>query len=66
EYFDQRRLLRIFKNHRRETMESLIERTLEEVRRFSGDEAFLDDVCLVAVEIEQIKAESASVEHAHS
>ena len=32
------------------------DQTLEEIRRFSGRQEFSDDVCLLAVEVKQLKA----------
>lgn len=34
----------------------LLHQTLEEIRRFSGRQEFSDDVCLLAVEVKQLKA----------
>ncbi len=60
EYFDQQRLLEIFEHHGDAPVEELIEETLAEVRAFGRQHDFLDDVCVIAVEIDRIEADQVS------
>lgn len=57
EYFDQAMLLRGIQERVQRDPEVLFEETLEEVRRFSASGGFVDDVCLVAVEVRRLGAE---------
>ena len=54
--FDQERLLKTLGSHMQIPTEALFEQTLREVRSFSANGAFIDDVCLVGVEVERIGA----------
>lgn len=54
EFFDQRRLLETLGSHMQNPTEALFEQTLRDVRSFSASGAFVDDVCLVGVEVERI------------
>jgi sigma-B regulation protein RsbU (phosphoserine phosphatase) len=54
EYYDQSLLLHAIERRVQQQAEELFEQTLEEVRHFSGSGKFLDDVCLVGVELERI------------
>jgi len=35
---------------------ALLAKTLEEIRRFSGQQEFSDDICLLGVEVKQVKS----------
>jgi sigma-B regulation protein RsbU (phosphoserine phosphatase) len=39
----------------------LLSKTLEEIRRFSGQQDFSDDVCLLGVEVKQLKAAASAI-----
>ncbi len=54
EYFDQRMLLHGLETRVMHTPEAIFEETLEEVQRFSESGGFIDDVCMVAVEIQRL------------
>jgi len=63
-YFDQNRLLGIFRHHRRAPVETLIDETLKEIRDFALGHVFVDDVCLVGVSIEEILSPHPEALHA--
>ncbi len=54
EYFDQTMLLTGIRRRVQLEPEAIFDETLEEVRRFSGSGGFIDDVCLVSVEVRRI------------
>jgi sigma-B regulation protein RsbU (phosphoserine phosphatase) len=56
DFFDRERLLKTLGSHMQNPTEVLFEHTLHEVRGFSASGAFIDDVCLVGVEVERIGA----------
>ncbi len=56
DFFDRDRLLKTLGSHMQKSTDALFENTLREVRSFSASGAFIDDVCLVGVEVERIGA----------
>ncbi len=53
-HFDQEKLLQTIRTHFEAPAEALIDDTLAEIRGFALDHVFVDDVCLVGVEIEYV------------
>jgi sigma-B regulation protein RsbU (phosphoserine phosphatase) len=51
---DDPRFLNLIRNCSRHTGEAFLDAVLEQARQFSGREKFLDDVCLVAIEVERL------------
>jgi serine phosphatase RsbU (regulator of sigma subunit) len=58
EYFDQSRLVAEVRRLVSIPAEQLFEKLLDAVRHFSVSSGFVDDVCLVSVELERLVAES--------
>ncbi|MDB6173144.1 MAG: putative sensor protein [Chthoniobacteraceae bacterium] len=56
DYYDQGRLLEFVERRVQHGSDSIFEETLEEVRRFSFSGGFVDDVCLVGVEVQWVGA----------
>jgi len=48
------RFLTLIRNCARHTGEAFLDAVLEQARQFSGQEKFLDDVCLVGIEVERL------------
>ncbi len=51
EDFGEKRLQQIMHRYRDLPVEQLFDRTIRDVRRFAADRSFLDDICLVALEM---------------
>jgi sigma-B regulation protein RsbU (phosphoserine phosphatase) len=66
EYYDQNLLLHAIERRVRKPVEELFEETLEEVQRFSSSGNFLDDVCLVGVEIQRVGEAAADASETNS
>jgi phosphoserine phosphatase RsbU/P len=58
EYYDQALLLEAVRSKAQLDAEEIFEETLDEVRKFSASNRFVDDVCLVGVEVCRIGAAS--------
>ena len=56
EFYDQARLEQAVERHLQRNAEQIFDETLVEVRRFSATETFIDDVCLVAMEVHRVGA----------
>ena len=54
EFFDQARLRQIVEQRLRQPAEQLFEEVLAEVQRFCPQIGFVDDVCLVGIEVQQV------------
>ena len=55
EIFSQERLAETVGQHRELPPKELLAKVLEDIRRFSGHLEFFDDVCLLGVEVKQLK-----------
>jgi sigma-B regulation protein RsbU (phosphoserine phosphatase) len=55
-YFNQDMLQEVLRKGLHQAVDKLIDGTLNEVREFAVNRAFTDDVCLIGVEIEKIRA----------
>ncbi|MDB6155840.1 MAG: putative sensor protein [Chthoniobacteraceae bacterium] len=60
DYYDQGRLLEFVERRVQHGSDSIFEETLEEVRRFSFSGGFVDDVCLVGVEVQWVGARESA------
>ena len=56
EFYDQTLLLRATERRLHRSAEEIFEETLGEVRQFSGTHDFVDDVCLVGMEVQRVGA----------
>ena len=54
EEYGQERLLAMIRRHCHEPIERILDTLLQDVRRFSGEKEFEDDVCLVVVEMARV------------
>ena len=57
EFFDPARFPATVERHLHRGAEEIFERTLAEVRAFAGREDFIDDVCLVAMEVQHLASQ---------
>jgi serine phosphatase RsbU (regulator of sigma subunit) len=54
EFFDQARLRKVVEQRLRQPAEQLFEEVVTEVQRFCPQVGFVDDVCLVGIEVQQV------------
>jgi serine phosphatase RsbU (regulator of sigma subunit) len=61
EFYDQSLLLKSIQQRVQRSTEHIFEQTIEEVRQFSATKGFIDDVCLVGVELAHLTLSAAGV-----
>jgi serine phosphatase RsbU (regulator of sigma subunit) len=56
EIFSLERLAEVIQRLQALPTKELLDKTLDEIRKFSGHREFSDDVCLLGVEVKQLKS----------